>query len=809
MIRRLPLFMLILALTAVGCRFIQPTPPSDSATTAALTPQPVCTPPACRDGQTLTCPGNCPGGCGVVCADPTVVGDLSAAPTDWPGLETWLTDAWLAQTNPAVVRRALAQSGRLLDQADWTAADLDNDVRDEWIIGLSTLDSDPDHQALLMGSTGRLWIVNGRGVVYSSQTLPPIRFTRLIDLTQDGVVDLVFESTDCGANNCYTAYRVISGRGGSFRNVVQPEPATGGAVIGVIDPDSPQFFDYDGDGYNDLVIHSAPQGSVGAGIVRGATQVWRWNGDSLALAATSPDPTTWRHHILYEANSQFAAGDWAGAILNYEAVINNKALQTYAADGDEAAAYADMSLFAAFRLVLADLQMGNVAKAQQRLDWLQTNYAGRAVSVAAAQLVPAWQTTQSMEQACAAAETSLSAFDNPTGRLVDMGYANPSLSGADLCPFHQVAPDDGSALPAPWDELAAMLAQLFQTGAEPEAGRATLLQAGWLKQPADLQINDFDGDGQMEWALTLSLPEAIEYSPGSYPGDWWLVDDGRPVYTYARAVHGDADGSIAPHLINVLDLTGDALPELVLDEAQCGAHTCYSAYRILNYRDGQIRSLIQGGPPESPDSFGISYSDVLFQDQTGDDVPDMVVHGGSIGSVGAGLVRTHVEMWGWDGAAITLRSSTPDPTGYRHHLVYEANAAAQDGALERALALYQQVIEDKSLEDPYPFEGEQVEIYPALAQFSAFRLVWVNLQLERSADAERWLTWLQTTYPASLATQAATAAWQNWQATADLNQACGAAQQVLAKVEKPAGVISYLGYGNPGLDSADFCLLPN
>lgn len=807
MIRRLPILILLAAVTLAGCRLIQPTPPTNNATTAALTPLPACTPPACGDGQTLTCPGNCPGGCGVVCADLTPVGGLSVAPTDWPGLETWLTDAWLTQANPAAVRRALAPGGRLLDQANWTAADLDDDLKDEWIIYLSSLSSDPDYQALLLGVTGRLWIVNGRGVVYSSETLPPIRFTRLIDLTQDSVTDLVFESTDCGANNCYTAYRVISGGGGSFRNVVQPNPESGAAAIGVIDPPPPQFYDDDGDGFIDFSIQSAPRGTAGAGVVRGTTQVWRWNGDTLALATTTLDPTTWRHHILYEANDLFAAGDWVAAILKYEAVINDKALQNFALNGDGAGAYADMSLFAAFRLILADLQTNNAAKAGQRLNWLQTNYAGRAATVAAAQLLATWQATPSLEQACAAAESSLNAYDNPTGSLVDMGYANPSLSGADLCPFTPGAPGGGDTPPTAWDELAIWLVQAYQAGTDPEAVRASLLQAGWLKQATDLRADDFDADGQLEWAVTLSAPDAVAYSPASYSGDWWLLDDGSRVYAYAQAVHGDGDTdeSIAPQLINVLDLTGDGLPELVLDEAQCGAHTCYSAYHVMNYSGGQVRSLVQGGPPESPDSFGTSYSEVLFQDQTGDGAPDMMVHGGSIGSVGAGVVRTHVEVWGWDGTAFTLRSYNLDPTTYRHHILYEANAVAQAGDLEHALALYQQVIEDESLEDPYPFEGEQAEIYPALTQLAGFRLVFVSLQLGRSAEAETWLTWLQTTYPTSLATQAAAAVWQNWQATADANQACEAAQQLLAQLEKPAGVISYLGYGNPGLGSADFC----
>jgi subtilisin family serine protease len=48
------------------------------------TPLPVCTPPACSEGEVYYCPGDCPGGCGTQCATPTpmpVTATPSATPT--------------------------------------------------------------------------------------------------------------------------------------------------------------------------------------------------------------------------------------------------------------------------------------------------------------------------------------------------------------------------------------------------------------------------------------------------------------------------------------------------------------------------------------------------------------------------------------------------------------------------------------------------------------------------------------------------------------------------------------------------------
>ncbi|MBN1318750.1 MAG: hypothetical protein JXA42_24935 [Anaerolineales bacterium] len=50
-----------LAVLLLGCNLTSPT----------VTPQPVCTPPPCRPDEVYHCPGECPGGCGTICAIPT------------------------------------------------------------------------------------------------------------------------------------------------------------------------------------------------------------------------------------------------------------------------------------------------------------------------------------------------------------------------------------------------------------------------------------------------------------------------------------------------------------------------------------------------------------------------------------------------------------------------------------------------------------------------------------------------------------------------------------------------------------------
>ena len=119
-----------------------------------------------------------------------------------------------------------------------------------------------------------------------------------------------------------------------------------------------QVVDRDDDGVAEIVVRGGTIGSAGAGVVRSRTEVWRWDGAAVTLAGTTLDPTQYRHHILYEANDLMAAGDLDGALALYEAAINDPALRNDGFAHAPEQVYADVSRFAAFRLVLIDLLQG-------------------------------------------------------------------------------------------------------------------------------------------------------------------------------------------------------------------------------------------------------------------------------------------------------------------------------------------------------------------------------------------------------------------------------------------------------------------
>ncbi len=423
------------------------------ATTAAQPPAPgetpllMCTPPACAPGEVYACPsGDCPGGCGTVCAAPTaapgrpVTGPLAPAPTDWEGLETWITELWRSNVNPAAVRAALQQSGMQRSDADWRAADLDGDLLDEWIAILY----DPSLPGVPFGAAGDLWVVNGNGVVFRYYAAPSSDIYSFLaptliavaDVTGDHLPEIIADAHFCGAHTCTGNYRVIGQTAEGLRDLVQRAPLAGddpGTTI-VMPTADIQVIDMNGDGTAEVVVHGGAIGSAGAGTVRTRSEIWRWDGAAVTLAETRLDPTNLRHLLLYEANDRMAAGDLDGALALYEAIINDPALVTDGFAYAREQVTADINRFAAFRLSLIDLLQGNPTRAAGRLEWLQANYPDTPATAAAATLLGGWAGANGQAALCAAIESELAALDNPTGTLSDMGYGNPSLGAADFCP---------------------------------------------------------------------------------------------------------------------------------------------------------------------------------------------------------------------------------------------------------------------------------------------------------------------------------------------------------------------------------------
>lgn len=370
-------------------------------------------------------------------------------------------------------------------------------------------------------------------------------------------------------------------------------------------------------------------------------------------------------------------------------------------------------------------------------------------------------------------------------------------------------PITGPLAPAPtdWENLESWLTMLWRSNVNPAAVRAALQQSGMQKTLSDWAAADFDGDLQDEWVLVL-YDQSLPGLPFGSAGDLWIVNGDGVLFRYYAAPSNDIYEFLAPTVTGLTDMTGDGLPELITDAPICGASTCTNNYRIIGPKDGQMVDLVIAPPVTDSAQPGpiisVTYADTRVEDIDTDGLPELLVHGGTLGSAGAGIVRSRTEVWGWDGAAIMRTDVILDPSNYRHHILYEANDLMASGDLARALPLYEAVINDGSLrDDGYAYPPEQV--HADSSAFAAFRLILIDRLIGDSERAAGRLAWLLATYPDSAAASAADRLIREWGVYGNSVALCEQIESGLSELENPTGALADMGYGNPSLGAADFC----
>jgi len=345
---------------------------------------------------------------------------------------------------------------------------------------------------------------------------------------------------------------------------------------------------------------------------------------------------------------------------------------------------------------------------------------------------------------------------------------------------------------------------------------AALAAAQWRQAQETCDAADLDGDAQEEWLFTIDFSRLQEepLSPlqEGHPGDFWIVGDGGLLFQAREGQEPDFFAG-APQPMQLVDMTGDDLPEVVSVFTTCGAHTCYGYYQVIGAHDGAIRNLVQLSPQEQeveeslPDTIGLAYVDrEEIRDANGDDLPDLVIHGGIVGSAGAGIQRARTEVWAWSGEAITLEEQQWEETEYRFHWLYNANYAFEQEDYDLAAAQYEEVIINPNLQDVEGITGTAQETRDYTRQFAGFRLTLLPLLRGDITESTRWRNWLQEEYPQAPMTAAADRLFTEWDSNGNnLIAACNAVTQLLEAADNPTGPLTDMGYNNPSLTAESVC----
>ena len=200
----------------------------------------------------------------------------------------------------------------------------------------------------------------------------------------------------------------------------------------------------------------------------------------------------------------------------------------------------------------------------------------------------------------------------------------------------------------------------------------------------------------------LAIYDPVEGSPGRYRLAYDRAGDLGLMY------EGLFSGAVA--LRSVEDLTGDGAPDITFTDAIAGAHTSHTQIHVLvrygdGYRDLPFATGFELAADDTvastipPLNIPTAHDIDATADLTGDDLPDIAVVGGTFGSVGAEPQREFRWVFSAAGGQLTRVSREGLPTDWAVWALLDANEAFDEGDWDRAIVLYNRVLNDASLRE--------------------------------------------------------------------------------------------------------------
>jgi hypothetical protein len=316
---------------------------------------------------------------------------------------------------------------------------------------------------------------------------------------------------------------------------------------------------------------------------------------------------------------------------------------------------------------------------------------------------------------------------------------------------------------------------------------------------------DLTGDGIPEVIIVVHAPREQFPDAVFVPGDLYIYGCEGGAYTllYADFSHPERP---APEILFAGDLNRTGSDNLVYTVSQtCGAHTCFIMFYALSYdaASGQVVNLLQ----IDADDEGLPNARASVVDSDGDGVSEIVVDTGGIGSAGAGPQRTYRVTHVWDGAAYVPGESVQTSENWPIHFLQDADAAAEEGDYEGALAIYQQMLDDP---DPPRFIGIDGEIL-MLQRYARYRIMLMHVLL--GDDASALLTY-QALYdeiePGDTSPEAgfpilADLFWQEYSRSPNVANACQVVVDYAASHPEMYSILNEFGYANRQYMVEDMC----
>jgi len=393
----------------------------------------------------------------------------------------------------------------------------------------------------------------------------------------------------------------------------------------------------------------------------------------------------------------------------------------------------------------------------------------------------------------------------PGDRLVPSGSVTPPPD--DFQPQAPEPPDVGSEGHSDWvRDYVSLVTDMLNSGRTPQDVLYTLMD--WStpnaedgeKSAAWFEVTDLDGDRVSEYVFSLPVPERGCSALGC-PGYVVLFVFEDDLFKPAYVIRGNPPHAVQmqqPRLLRVEDLNADGLLEVIFRQHYCGAHTCTTSLTVGRW-DGQVWRDLAADPIHQ------SYTDITIKDRDEDGVQEFVMHGGTYGSVGAGLQRPHTLAFDWVKGAYRQVEDIPDPSDHPYYLMLDANRALAEGRWDEARSLAERAVGSPDFSDTnYPVEDVDRR---RIISYAAVEAMLVHAREGNLAAMEDIFNQAKgyAFFAPNAYSEAADRLLEVYRNTEDVMAACVAVEDLIAQQTQKAAFFQQYGYNTERLMVDQIC----
>jgi hypothetical protein len=396
--------------------------------------------------------------------------------------------------------------------------------------------------------------------------------------------------------------------------------------------------------------------------------------------------------------------------------------------------------------------------------------------------------------------------DTPVPPPTDTPVPSPTPTEVRPASCPRLRKPDAPPQPALLADYPAVLGEYLNAGASVERLENLLHEWGAIAVGAgDVVSVDLTGDGVDEIVVALTDPspegQGLPWSAGDVLV--YRCEAKAMILAYQGydplAAREDEDGGepVSYHLQPAEDAIGNGVADLIYLTRSCGAHTCFDQIHVVDWDGGAFVERTPDIPAYPYPTFHIGRGQIT-------------VKSAGIGSAGAGIQRTHEEVWSWNGTQFVLTSATEGPPRARVHYLHDGDAALARGDYPAAAEAYREAVENTYLETGLFLDDEEMA-RAVVEGYARFKLVVAFAAAGDRAGAEERYNELVAAHPpgslGSRYTGLGEVFWNTYGASGDAWAACGAVAAEVEMDPTPAERL-YAGYANPEYGAEDLCRLP-